>query len=138
MATSADNVTPAVADFRNGHITKRQIIKCGRFQFIIRETTAQIICRHHIFTGMNNATVLTVQVNQLCQRQPINRLGKMVGGIVVPDIPVIRAGSQYRFRFTERNDAHFFCFVAALIPGVISFFRHAAFFILQRDFGLFS
>ncbi|HDQ0984088.1 TPA: hypothetical protein P7T00_004238 [Salmonella enterica] len=52
--------------------------------------------------------MLTVKVNQLCQCQPVNWLGKMIGGIVVPDIPVVGAGSQNRFRFAERNDAHFF------------------------------
>lgn len=37
--------------------------------------------------------MLTVKVNQLCQCQPVNWLGKMIGGIVVPDIPVVGAGS---------------------------------------------
>lgn len=52
--------------------------------------------------------MLTVQIDKLCQCQPVNRLGKVIGGIVVPDIAVIRAGGQHRFRFAECDDAHFF------------------------------
>lgn len=43
---------------------------------------------------MNDAAVLTVKINQLCECQPVNRLGEVIGGIVVPDITVICAGKR--------------------------------------------
>lgn len=102
------------------------------------QSSDEIIRYHHIFTGVQDAAVLAVQVNQLRQRQPVYWLCVVIGGVVVPDIPVIRTGSQHRLGFAERNNAHLFGFIAALITCGISFFRHAAFFIPQRDFGLFS
>ena len=84
--------------------------------------------------------MLTVQIDKLCQCQPVNRLGKVIGGIVVPDVAVIRAGGQDRFRFAECDDAHFFGLIAAQVAlNEAVFFTHAASFLTpQRDFGLFS
>ncbi|EHM8463019.1 hypothetical protein KG656_004624 [Escherichia coli] len=52
--------------------------------------------------------MLAVKVDKLRQRQPVNRLGVVICGVVIPDITVIRAGGQHWFRFVERDNAHLF------------------------------
>ncbi|MGK7630619.1 hypothetical protein ACSRCY_22075, partial [Salmonella enterica] len=82
--------------------TKNQLVLKAA-DVVESQAARQIIRHNHVFTGVDDTAMLTVKVNQLCQCQPVNWLGKMIGGIVVPDIPVVGAGGQNRFRFAERN-----------------------------------
>ena len=89
-------------------IPEGEVIKHSGFELVERQAAALIVRRDHVFTGVDNPAVLAVQVYKLRQRQAVNRLGVVIGGVVVPDFPVIGSGCQYWFRLAEADNAHFF------------------------------
>ncbi|STB73650.1 Uncharacterised protein [Citrobacter koseri] len=89
--------------FQNGHITEGQPVKYGCAKLFMRQTAVLIVGRHHVAAGIQHAAVLRVQVNQLCQRQTVNRERPVFRLIVIPDVCVVCTGGQDGFWFTQAD-----------------------------------
>lgn len=111
------DVAEYVTHLEQGEIAEQQVVKYRLFHLVRCETTTGIAPRHHVTAGIQHPTVLGVKVRELRQCQAVNRQLPVVVFVVIPDVMVVRAGGQHRFRLTKGD--------CAATCGRECFFRHA-------------